>query len=500
MLPLPESYPDELLYSLLCRLRDRTNISSKKIIEITTGSYRNLIADLTTGGSSIARCMSCEKKSSSTIIRDHTLFNYYAHTLPPDEANSALHDLCAGRAVPFRILGVLGTRDPHRMLRSCPECIADDRARFGETYWHRAHQLQGVNRCLVHGRPLMRSSCRIAALKKLTSAEVAHFSIVPFATLNDKENIVLKEIEAKSHKMLSNPMDGGFVNLMQFRILLFQIGLISTPKHLFWNFLKNEVHKEIGARVINLLVGNDVDFFRPPRTVSSPIHAAILTVFAERWATSNGIEIGAAVSEATTWSGVPTAARIEFEKRKYLKLRSERALPQKRAIGQLLKVWDLDWRNSVHGSKGNRRTAEEWMDLDYKLSRKCRNYAFELRSCMPPVWVSRNALRRGINFCHGRKILPELRLALSECAEDLDQYRKRRILYFVEKNKEKFKMHDAHAILKIAGLFYLPRSRQINEFCENLALDRRRSSASRVNSTERSASLRQPGNHDVYLG
>ena len=37
-----------------------------------------------------------------------------------------------------------------KYLRYCPECASEDTTLFGETYWHRAHQLLGVVYCTKH--------------------------------------------------------------------------------------------------------------------------------------------------------------------------------------------------------------------------------------------------------------------------------------------------------------------------------------------------------------
>jgi len=36
-------------------------------------------------------------------------------------------------------------------MRVCPLCVKEDRERYGETYWHLSHQLQGIDVCHKHG-------------------------------------------------------------------------------------------------------------------------------------------------------------------------------------------------------------------------------------------------------------------------------------------------------------------------------------------------------------
>lgn len=41
-----------------------------------------------------------------------------------------------------------------RYLRFCPECVSSDNSIYGEPYWHRSHQIYGINLCHKHGLPL----------------------------------------------------------------------------------------------------------------------------------------------------------------------------------------------------------------------------------------------------------------------------------------------------------------------------------------------------------
>ena len=45
--------------------------------------------------------------------------------------------------------------------RVCKQCIQDDLAQFGESYWHRQHLLPGVAVCLMHGRPLFETEIEL---------------------------------------------------------------------------------------------------------------------------------------------------------------------------------------------------------------------------------------------------------------------------------------------------------------------------------------------------
>jgi hypothetical protein len=46
----------------------------------------------------------------------------------------------------------------NRYLRYCPECVEEDIKLYGETYWHRMHQVAGLNFCIKHMNPLYNST------------------------------------------------------------------------------------------------------------------------------------------------------------------------------------------------------------------------------------------------------------------------------------------------------------------------------------------------------
>ena len=89
--------------------------------------------------------------TADEFIDKHTIFLFYAPYLPKDRAYSVREamrfDDCARDAARIRRLG-RGRKAIH--LRFCPECAQEDRAAFGETYWHRLHQLHGVDACAHH--------------------------------------------------------------------------------------------------------------------------------------------------------------------------------------------------------------------------------------------------------------------------------------------------------------------------------------------------------------
>lgn len=175
----PRSYEDELLYSRLCRYYQRTGYTNYRsavddlfmrrtvhpVIEWVNEYTPDAMAHITAG------------TDFETVIRQHTMFPAYTRFLPKKRRNDALHSLliCDGN---YYNLIVNQNLRQQRFLRYCPACAKEDRARLGETYWHREHQIIHVNICPKHRCYLKNSSIPIGskATPGLYAAEVE----VPF--------------------------------------------------------------------------------------------------------------------------------------------------------------------------------------------------------------------------------------------------------------------------------------------------------------------------------
>ncbi len=82
----------------------------------------------------------------------------------------------ASHSAAYRIAGI-STSNTGRLkyLRYCPSCVLEDRRLFGECYWHRIHQIFGVEVCEEHSLFLQNSTVNIRsqASRELITAEKA---------------------------------------------------------------------------------------------------------------------------------------------------------------------------------------------------------------------------------------------------------------------------------------------------------------------------------------
>jgi len=96
------------------------------------------------------------------ILDDHSLLPFFAPFLPPERHSRLLKDMLGdnGPGVHMRA-GLMASRVPlPQWLRFCTQCVEADRRKYGECYWHRIHQVPGVEICPLHKTWVRNSSAR----------------------------------------------------------------------------------------------------------------------------------------------------------------------------------------------------------------------------------------------------------------------------------------------------------------------------------------------------
>ncbi|MCP9496583.1 MAG: TnsD family transposase [Pyrinomonadaceae bacterium MAG19_C2-C3] len=154
----PEPYPDELFYSLCARYRRRAHycgrIATVRDLFGSTG-FRAVVDLPSRLDHLVAALPPGHNFTAERFIDEHTLLPFYAAFLSPARLAVVRSEMrqSARRAVARSCAGVTRFRIRLEYLRYCPTCVADDRERCGEAYWHRVHQASGVHLCPAHGIP-----------------------------------------------------------------------------------------------------------------------------------------------------------------------------------------------------------------------------------------------------------------------------------------------------------------------------------------------------------
>lgn len=161
---MPEFYPDELLYSLLTRYYVKSGYVTYTFVtqELFGSSRGKPSVEFINQLSPEALSAITKNCSLKQVIMKHTMFPYYGRFLPESRRNNAYSAMLSINPVYRNHLAVpkRGKDDPH-FLRYCPQCAKEDREKYGETYWHRAHQLLDVDICPIHKCTLQNSNVLI---------------------------------------------------------------------------------------------------------------------------------------------------------------------------------------------------------------------------------------------------------------------------------------------------------------------------------------------------
>ena len=186
---LPELYPDELVYSWFCRLyihggylthkATLTDLFEKRSCNPSKEFIGYLNAD--------AKSVISKAISINTLVAEHTMFPQYARFIPSDKKIAALRLLGEGSTDPHHVFTILIRNPNSEWMRYCPLCASEDREKYGETYWHRSHQIRNVNICPKHKCHLINSSVSIR--------NEAAFSFYPAQTTVKDDDIIYSENE-----------------------------------------------------------------------------------------------------------------------------------------------------------------------------------------------------------------------------------------------------------------------------------------------------------------
>ena len=167
----PTLYPGELLYSGIARYQIRSgNLSPKANIEELFNS-RNITAtaDLPCGLDNLVQNFpTYSSVTADSFIQNHTLYPFYAPFLPPKRAKRVQESMksAKGGNIHTRVGVMASAIFTPQYFRFCPECLKEDINNYGETYWHRLHQIQGVLFCPIHQIPLQNSQIPTQGMNK----------------------------------------------------------------------------------------------------------------------------------------------------------------------------------------------------------------------------------------------------------------------------------------------------------------------------------------------
>lgn len=159
-----EVYPDELLYSQLARCYVKAGYPAYIYMAEDFFQDKKVRPDIEFINTLTPAALQIVTKEMPMreIILKHTMFPYYGRFIEKERRDRAYQTLIGMKGNYNNLLPkVKSCRD--RFLRYCPLCVKADRDKFGETFWHRNHQITGINVCPIHRCYLKNSEVVISA-------------------------------------------------------------------------------------------------------------------------------------------------------------------------------------------------------------------------------------------------------------------------------------------------------------------------------------------------
>lgn len=150
---LPELYPDELVYSWLCRYYTHTGCLTYSMAlrafraKRSNTPSKEFIGALHPDAKKVIRQVIPLRE----LILQHTMFPQYGRFIPCAQKLDALQRLENDDGCdPHHLFAVLPRQETDMYLKYCPACAQEDRQHYGEAYWHRKHQMRGATLCYKH--------------------------------------------------------------------------------------------------------------------------------------------------------------------------------------------------------------------------------------------------------------------------------------------------------------------------------------------------------------
>ncbi len=148
----PEIYPDELLYSQIARYHSRSGYARYTYTSADIFNNEKLVhpsVEFVNRYTSDAMEWMTKETTWEEVVAEHTMYPAYIRFLPKQRRVDAVNGIltCEGN---WKNLMCLPLQKEERYIRYCPVCAKEDREKYGETYWHREHQIPRINVCPKH--------------------------------------------------------------------------------------------------------------------------------------------------------------------------------------------------------------------------------------------------------------------------------------------------------------------------------------------------------------
>ncbi len=272
----PAIYNDELLYSMVSRYA--YHVGSDSTIHIMNELFDKYNAILSLEFPCrlerfINKFPVQMNITSDEVIFQHTMFALYYPFLDTDRQKKIYKKMLSDKGMDIHLIsGSMASNIRNlKHLRYCPVCVQEEYRNYGEAYWHRSHNIEGIFFCYKHGTPLSiqsdystvplynSSQRKLITINKVLDDEESLQGIYSIISLeiNEREKQLLIDIAKSTYEILNYEFYKTDCNLDKiYSIYLKKLSdkeLVCNEKRIMQAQVRREIEQYYGKKVLGLL-------------------------------------------------------------------------------------------------------------------------------------------------------------------------------------------------------------------------------------------------------
>lgn len=232
--------------------------------------------------------------SHEKLMKDHTFYPLFCPFLSKERNEKIIQAMYGSekKSILYQA-GITQSKISFpRYLRLCLTCAYVNIEQYGEAYWHRSHQINGINRCHIHGECLRESKCHFSVRENSPTIYPLKKSM-----LNDSSPMEQKTSSSEHEIALSKevfnllttplvdvdrqPLEERYTYYLRQRELASYTGRVRKSQLLllFNHFFEREFLEQLHSEIHTGRTNDWIDNLLKPRSVTHPIRHFIDAFF-----------------------------------------------------------------------------------------------------------------------------------------------------------------------------------------------------------------------------
>ncbi|MCL1131616.1 TnsD family Tn7-like transposition protein [Shewanella sairae] len=146
---IPPTFPDEILFSRIIRHFTLSGMTTADYLLTAQNSHKVSIHPYLTAG--LDKFSQLTQESATELLNEQTLAPLFIHFLPSHASTISLGLISTNATDAIRACQLVCVREKESLsIKYCPACAKADAENFGVPYWHRSHQIPGIESCSSH--------------------------------------------------------------------------------------------------------------------------------------------------------------------------------------------------------------------------------------------------------------------------------------------------------------------------------------------------------------